>query len=315
VTSVFTEAANGSAPDRLPAPSRPRQRPGVALGTAFGTFGELLQGALPCTEGEGRFLVTLPIARWSKARFEARPAGGLTVWPEHKTKALRLTRTLLEEIGAPVTGAITLTSSLSEGKGLASSSADLVACAQAVTVAYGVDFPLDLLGALLAEIEPTDGVLHDGVVAFDHRRGRLLRRLGSLPQLSIVAVDEGGQVDTVAFNRRRVHFSPALRDVYGGLLDELTHAVATGDLALVGRIATRSAELNQAGSPKRLLQAMTELCQELSGLGVVATHSGTMLGLLLDPTAQDHPRRLAAAVRACCALTPRVSVFQTLAFD
>jgi L-threonine kinase len=74
----------------------------VGVGTAHGTFGELLQGALPGPgepDGEGRFLVTLPVARWSSARVELRPPGsGLTVSPATKTKAAALARTLLAEL-------------------------------------------------------------------------------------------------------------------------------------------------------------------------------------------------------------------------
>ncbi|MFC7585132.1 hypothetical protein ACFQYP_16355 [Nonomuraea antimicrobica] len=44
----------------------------VGRGRCFGTFGELIQGALP---PDGRdFLVTIPVARWSYARFAPSPA-------------------------------------------------------------------------------------------------------------------------------------------------------------------------------------------------------------------------------------------------
>ncbi|CAM5544724.1 hypothetical protein SVIOM342S_03558 [Streptomyces violaceorubidus] len=70
------------------------------MSSAFGTFGELLQGVSP--EADGDFLVTLPVARWAVARFEAAPhTDVLEVWPPHKKKALRLASMIMEDSGRP----------------------------------------------------------------------------------------------------------------------------------------------------------------------------------------------------------------------
>src|SRR5690348_2801572 len=104
--------------------------------TAFGTFGELLQGALP--DGTD-FLVTMPIARWSTARFLLEPSvSDVHVRPAHKTKSRRLVEAMLGRYGVCGGGFLLLDSDLPEGKGLASSSADLVATARAVGEAIGI---------------------------------------------------------------------------------------------------------------------------------------------------------------------------------
>ncbi len=289
----------------------------VGVGTANGTFGELLQGALPGpgeADGEGRFLVTLPVARWSSARFEVRPPGsGLAVGPAHKTKAAALAAALLTELGHPVDGALALRGSIPEGKGLASSSADLVATARAVSAAVKRPVPARRLGAMLAAIEPTDGVMHPGIVAFDHRRGAHLRTLGRLPALQIVAVDQGGSVDTVAFNRHPPGYDPAERQQYAYLLGALGRAVADGDLAAVGAISTESAALNQTRVPNRNFVALREICRSVGGLGLVACHSGTMVGLLLDPRDGGYRARLSRAVHLTEDLPGRTHLYRTLA--
>ncbi|UZI28568.1 hypothetical protein [Streptomyces sp. VB1] len=61
-----------------------------------------------------------------------------------------------------------------------------------------------------------------------------------------MAVDEGGQVDTVAFDRIPEPFTPRRHIEYARLLDELSRALEEGDAVIVGAIATRSAALNQA---------------------------------------------------------------------
>ncbi|WP_254909969.1 GHMP family kinase ATP-binding protein [Micromonospora sp. NBS 11-29] len=285
----------------------------VGVSSSFGTFGELLQGVLP--EEDGDFLVTLPVARWTMARFQETPGTrALTVRPAHKTKARRLVEMIVADLPEPVGGLLTLDSTLPEGKGLASSSADLVATARAVGNALGMAMPPTRIEAYLARIEPTDGVLYPGIVAFHHRSVRLRARLGSLPSMAVVSIDEGGTVDTVRFNRVPKPFTGADKREYTRLLAGLADAVAAGDLPEVGRIATRSAELNQVLRRKRELSSMIEICGAVGGLGVVVGHSGTTLGILLDLADPSCTGRLAAAARACGQLAGNVTVFHTLSF-
>ncbi len=177
--------------------------------SAFGTFGELLQGVLP--DGVD-FLVTFPITRRARAWFRLEPSGPLRVYPTHKRRSLRVARTLLESAGHPGGGTLVIDSELPVGKGLASSSADLVATVRVVGGALGLDTSPAAIEDWLRRIEPTDGVMYPGVVAFDHRRVRLRSFLGTLPALTVVAIDEGGRVDTVAFNRLPKPFSAAEKD-------------------------------------------------------------------------------------------------------
>ncbi|WP_282791738.1 kinase [Streptomyces sp. CC224B] len=285
----------------------------IGVSAAFGTFGELLQGVLP--ERDGDFLVTLPVARWAMARFEPDPAApGLAVRPHHKKKALRLTGMIMADARHPAGGLLTIDSTLPEGKGLASSSADLVATARAVANALGEPMPPRRIERYLARIEPTDGVLYPAVVAFHHRSVRLRAELGSLPSMAVVGVDEGGAVDTVHFNTLPKPFTAADRRQYARLLDRVTRAVARRDLAEVGRVATASARMNQVLRHKWSLEPMIDICERIGGLGVVVGHSGTALGILLDTRAPDCHAKLAAAARRCQELMGDVTVYRTLSF-
>ncbi|MCC2278221.1 kinase [Streptomyces sp. ET3-23] len=280
-------------------------------GRAFGTFGELLQGALPGDGGD--FLVTFPLARWSTAVFRHRPgARGVTVHPAHKGKSRAVAEQVLAALGMPGGGELEISADLPEGKGLASSSADLVATVRAVGAARGVRFRPAEIEAFLRGIEPADGVMYDEIVAFHHREVRLARRLGTLPPLAVVAHDEGGQVDTVTHNRRPRTFDAASRHEYAALLDRLTTAVADGDLRTVGAVATRSAGLNARLRPRGGFAELHALCREVDGLGLVLAHSGTMLGILLeaaDPALDSKTQHVRAA---CTALGGEVSVHRSL---
>ncbi|MEU4833175.1 hypothetical protein [Streptosporangium sp. NPDC023615] len=282
----------------------------IGVGQARGTFGELLQGVLP--DGE-HFLVTLPVTQGTTAFFTPTPESpAVTVEPGHKHKALTLARLALDVLGLPGGGHLLLTGNLPEGKGMASSSADLVATARAVADAAGRVLTAPEIEALLRGLEPTDGVMYDHIVAFHHRDVRLRNTLGCLPGLVIVGYDEGGQVDTVAYNRDLPVIGPATRREYALLLDRLTTAVARGDLATVGGIATRSAELHAGRHGRDAFRPVRRACRAAGGLGVVAAHSGTMLGVLL---AADDPE-LAAKIDdirgRCASLGGRTSVHRSV---
>jgi uncharacterized protein involved in propanediol utilization len=285
---------------------------GEACGTAvaFGTFGELLQGALP--DGTD-FLVTIPIARWSTARFRPDPdAVTVGVWPADKSKSRLLAETMLDRYGIPGGGVLSLDSELPVGKGLASSSADLVATARAVGHAIGIDPEPAEIEELIRPIEPSDGVMYPEVVVFRHREVSLGARLGHLPPLSVVGIDEGGEVETVEFNRRPKDYSSQDKLAYEGMLAVLSAAISAGDVAAIGRVATSSARMNQRLCLKRTLKDMIAICRDVGGLGVVAAHSGTALGILLSCAAPGHQARLERTRLACSELAETVWVEQCL---
>jgi L-threonine kinase len=277
-------------------------------GFAHGTFGELLQGAL---RSDYHFLVTCPIEGGTVATFTAiEQRDGVEVEPPGKWKSRELAQRLLWSLGLPPGGRLRLESQLPEGKGLASSSADLVATARAIAACWGVRLDPGLVEALLREIEPSDGVMYDGPVVFDHRRVRLRWRLGSLPAITIVAIDEGGEFDTLSYETRRPRYPAELCDEYGRLLDRLAQALRAADLDSVGEVSTHSAVLNQRFVPKMALEPILAIAAEVEALGVVATHSGTCVGVMLgssDPLydrkldgARSMIERLTGEVLVCC---------------
>lgn len=283
----------------------------TGVGTSFGTFGELLQGALPGPEQD--FLVTLPIARWTTAVLHLEPGTGeLLVRPAGKHKALRAARMALARYGVRSGGTLTLTSDLPEGKGMASSTADLVATVRAVGAALGITVTPADTEECLRRIEPTDGLMYHEMVAFYHRKVKLHRALGPAPPLTIVGIDEGGQVDTVRFNAARPVITAAERQEYRTLLDRLATALAGGDLAEVGRVCTRSAVLNQSRCHKRHLERAMEISRDVRALGVTVAHSGTIVGVVVSGADPCHAEKIRDAVAACTELAGAVSVDHTL---
>ena len=285
----------------------------TGIGRCFGTFGELLQGVLPGQERE--LLVTLPITRYSTARFPE-PSGSreFSVYPSHKERSRRLVEKLMHIFDLDSGGFLSVRSELPAGKGCSSSSADMVATALAIQSAFGVSISRASLAQVMSSIEPSDGVMYRGIVSFYHREGVLRKFLGYLPSLTIVGLDEGGQVDTVEFNKRSKPFGQAHQAEYENLLLGMERAVAHGDLRTLGEISTRSAIMNQDILPKNHLDLLLDMRRRYEALGVVVAHSGTQLGLLLDPDSPNHSRSLPAISNELSQYCPNVQIYYTHGF-
>jgi len=302
-TPLISQAQSGSRSDP------PIWRTGT--GVANGTFGELLQGALK--NNDEHFLVTLPIQKFSTAVFTPdETLDRITVTPAHKSKSLMLVEKLLDHFGFTIGGLLSIESELPEGKGLASSSADMVAAVRALEAAIGNDIPIALLLATLCTIEPTDGVMYHEFVTFFHRKVELGRRLGFPSRLKVVAIDEGGKVDTIEYNKHNHLFSDEERIEYAELLAGIELAIQANDLERLGQIATRSAILNQRRNPKRHLDRLIAISEETGALGVVVAHSGPCLGLIFsnEPTSES---RIAHARMLLSELSEDVFIVESLA--
>jgi uncharacterized protein involved in propanediol utilization len=289
--------------------------PRTANGRCLGTFGELLQGALPNERRE--FLVTLPITEGSTAEFTAvHELKGVRVYPPYKEKSQRLAEELMRIYNLEAGGELHIESELHEGKGCASSSADMVATARAIQSTFGIQIPSHCLARIMSAIEPSDGVMYEGIVTFHQREGIVHNRLGPLPSLTIVALDEGGWVETTELCRDRGFHCTSKLAEYERLLLDLVSAVKRRHLPSVGEVATRSAVLNQDVLPKEHLELFLDLRSRYDALGVVATHSGTCLGLLFDPGSLRHPDVLPELI---CELVAHdcagVRVYRTFASD
>lgn len=153
---------------------------------------------------------------------------------------------------------------------------------------------------------------YEGVTAFDHRRVRLRQRLGWLPPMTIVGLDGGGVVDTVAFNRTEKPFHRHERREFDRLLAALIRAIERSNLPEVGRIATRSAQLNERLPPKRTLAAVAAAAAEIGALGVVVTHSGPMIGMLFVNNDPMYTGKCTAARQVCWRVAGNACAYTSL---
>ncbi|MGE3537062.1 MAG: GHMP kinase [Candidatus Tectimicrobiota bacterium] len=272
-----------------------------------GTCGELFQGTLdgvPC-------LVSCPIASYSRAEVCFSLQAGWRIQPEAPKVRQALRAGLATLAPAVKGGSVCYHSTLPQGRGYGSSTADIGAVLYALGQAAGTPLsPLEV-ARLAVQVEPTDSSLFPGLALWDHRHGSLYQDLGPAPALPLLILDPGGEVDTLAFNQRDhrptlQRLLPLHREAFSVLQQGLQQA----DLAALGYAATLSATAHQAILANPLLDLALSLAREVHALGVCRAHSGTILGLLLEPRTTDVAAAAAFTARRCGAAVTVLS--QTL---
>ena len=268
----------------------------VGVATGAGTCGELVQGVL----SDGRsFHVTCPINKGSRVvlalresrqwRVEGVPAGR-----QKLERAIRLTAETLA--GGPYEINVEHSSELEVGKGLGSSTADILAGARATASALGLNMDEDRVAALAASIEVSDGSMYPEIITFDGRAGVPIRRYDWWPQFAVVLVNPTTSIDTDS-----VDFTDQapLSAQYDRIVADLDLAVAERDGGAFARAAGESARLNQLFVMNPWLDVLERETERLGADGVNVAHTGTCLGMLfLLPAATDaHATEKIDAVR------------------
>ena len=259
------------------------------------TCGELVQGTLDGVP----FLVSCPIDVYASVTVAIGPnMGSVEAGLVTQTgvdldisKARAAVVATMRAVGAEGRQArLQIVSSVPRGKGLGSSTADVGGAILATAAALGRALEPGQLGRLAVSIEPSDSSLFPGLALFDHRGASLYEPLGAAPAMDILVLDGGGVVDTIAYNQQdRTEQLKRLAPQHRDALAALRAGLAAGDLTLVGQAATISARAHQAILFKPALEAVIALARQVGGLGVNVAHSGTVMGLLLDPRRSDTP--------------------------
>lgn len=262
---------------------------------APGTCGELAQGVLP--DGTP-FVVTCPIDRGTTIEVTLSDAAAFEIVgvPSGRTRlhqALLRTAELVEL--EPCRISISHDTALPIGKGMASSTADIVAASRALAAAAGVALSPEEVATLAVAIEPSDAVMYAGIVAADRRTGVPIRAWDWWPSFTVVAV-----IPPTTFATADACLAGQARfaDDYASLLGRLDEAVARRDEGAFARVATRSAELGQPAVANPTFGLLAGQSERLGALGVCAAHTGTVAGLLFPRTRAGE----ADAAGACDAL-------------
>jgi L-threonine kinase len=250
-----------------------------------GTCGELIQGWY--ADWAEPVLVSCPIALYSRVTVElcADPciliANGSSKFIDY-VKSRQAVRLVLNYLGRPDLGAkMSLTSQLLPGRGLASSTADVVGVMAGL--AQGLDQPLMAteLARLACQIEPSDSTMFRGLALLAYRGSSQACELGSPPPLPLLMLDPGYTVDTLTYNAQlNLAEVRQLAATTQAALELLRQGLNYDDPVAIGAAATLSATGYQAITYSPLLEQARQWAGATSALGIVRAHSGSVMGLL-----------------------------------
>ena len=265
----------------------------IGTGYAEAHHGEILQGVFQDNAELKRALVTLrcPTHISHATFYPSHDHPEITVpsgmWKVHNAAVSSMAAFSTGRSRA-VGGFVLIASAVPRGIGMGSSTADVTATIRAVANFHGVTPSAEEIAkiAVQAELASDPIMIDDRLVLFAHRDGVVLESFGRrFPPMVVVGCDAdpyANGVDTVAL-------SPAVYtvddiDAFRHLLAELRAAVAHGDVARLGRVATASALISQRFLAKPAFEFLLDTCRRSGGCGVQVAHSGTVAGIIFDPS-------------------------------
>lgn len=265
----------------------------VGTGTAAGTCGELVQGFTSTGEP---FHVTCPIAKTTTVTVTVRPAPEFVVTEIDPNlgklaQSLRATAAHLEL--EPLEIRVERWTDLDIGKGLGSSTADIVAAARAMAAVAERPLSVAEIASIATSIESSDGSMYPGIVAFNQKNAHLLNEYAWWPQFRIVMI-----TPSQIFNTESADFTGKQKfgQDFDHVLAKLHEASIDRDARAFAEVATYSASLNQKFVPNPYYPLFEDRLDDFGAIGLNIGHTGTVLGLLFD---DDDPssRRAAAAAQ------------------
>lgn len=244
------------------------------------TCGELFQGTVNGIPG----LVSCPIDSYHQARVRVDDLPGWS-YPPNCGKTRRAFQLGLSALDfRQGGGALKITSNAPRERGYGTSTADIGASLFALGEALGTPFAPAEAARIAVRIEPSDSTFFPGLTWFDHLQGRFARFLGEITPIPILVIDPGGRVSTLAFNRRDHH--QALRKCrphHEDAFEMLKSGIENQDWEMIGSAASLSAVLHEEILPNPILKKSISLAGHVHAYGVCRAHSGTLVGVLLNP--------------------------------
>jgi len=223
------------------------------------------------------------------------PASSLvvTINPGAPAESVKVQRAIKElAIGygltADCTYRVTITGSPPRGKGLGSSSIDIASVLLAIKELHGWEISTEGLFKVMCRVERSDYLFDPDLIVAANPRDGSCAIVGSAPKCLVLAwdTDPGTMVETESvphLDLARQSFSEEYR--------ELSTMIESGVTENLLNAATRSAELNNLILPKLGFSVARKLVHELRNVGLIAAHTGTILGFALpQPVDKDMQR-------------------------
>jgi uncharacterized protein involved in propanediol utilization len=169
---------------------------------------------------------------------------------------------------------------LEQGKGMASSTADIVATIRCLDALFDQISSPALISEILHGIERSDSVFLDSHALYLSGKQKLVHQFPGNTQFYACYINEGETIDTeelvdLLLTHYEQEFSSYLVN-----LDNTINAFMNADLKAICRCATESARLSQDVVPKRHFDTLLAHQAHFKADGIVIAHTGSLLGYL-----------------------------------
>jgi uncharacterized protein involved in propanediol utilization len=252
----------------------------IGYGKSYASFGEIVQGRLSCGND---FLVTLPVDLWSTCELNCQEITGPSIVniDGNFDKSKGVAEAILQELGLDQGKRLNIkfTRNIPIGKGLSSSTADMLAVVRAFQEVFGFIVTEKYISRLFSNIEPHDALHYFSCTAYNHRKGVLLKKMNYVPQYIIIGIDAGGTVDTKQYNKK-IEYSSDDIQVYDSIYKDLVNGFMDQDDIAIARCATRSTKQHIKRSDNHFIKSIVRKLPDFAPIGILTAHSGTCVGLL-----------------------------------
>lgn len=255
-----------------------RRKKGI-IAKCPGSCGELMQGIV----GKREQLISYPINCYSYVRLMEGYRNNEKDYPKAYKALDRIFDYFKEDKSRAQNLKIEIQSDIPQGKGMASSTADLGATLLAAARYLGKEISPEKMTKLALEVEPTDSTLFPYLTLLEYIEGTYYKSYQKQLHCKVLILEGHGVVDTVDFCNldRKAILEENIPKIHRAM-QKVEKGIVENDLKKIGQGAILSAFANERILKKPGLEKVTAWAEEYGAYGINVAHSGTVLGILFD---------------------------------
>ncbi len=262
-----------------------RTRKQACVGVCRGALGELFQGISTDNKDE-IVVVSSLIPKYSWAYFTPCESGfsslkDQTLATPERSKSFRALEIYCKKLGLIwPSGHWHFHSDLQVARGMASSTADIVATLRCAASYFLRELTINEILFVLSQIERSDSVFLDRLALFSSSKHQIINQFCKIPPLYALYMHEADEVETDGTKTLLLDFYRQNYGHYVNLSQQAEQALQARDLHAICNVATKSAELSQEILPKQHFEQIFLAQKKFNADGVITAHTGSVVGLL-----------------------------------
>lgn len=258
----------------------------TSVGVCQGTLGELYQGPTPEGANDEIAVISalIPLYSWvffTPAKHDACTHKDALLEQSDRWKTFRAIDEYCRMHDLPwPQGNWNCRSELQVGRGLASSTADIVAALRCLGNIHRKPVSEAEFLQILSKIERSDSVFLDTPVIFSSSNHRIIRRFGKTNRMYAAYMHEEKKIDTEKTKNKLVKYYNNNIENYKEIYNSISIAFERKDIKRICDCSTASAELSQGVVPKRYFSNIISQMDDFQADGLIVAHTGSAIGYL-----------------------------------